>query len=75
MQVKIGGATQQIISGLAGAYEPESLVGKKLVVVANLKPVKIRGYLSEGMILTAEGKGLPLEVLEVKNHNSDSWIS
>jgi methionyl-tRNA synthetase len=75
LQVKIGGATQQIISGLAGAYEPESLVGKKLVVVANLKPVKIRGYLSEGMILTAEGKGLPLEVLEVKNHNSDSWIS
>jgi methionyl-tRNA synthetase len=75
LKIKIGAATRQVVSGLAGAYAPADLIGKKLVVVANLKPVKIRGYLSEGMVLTAEGKGLPLEVLEVKKHNSNSRIS
>jgi tRNA-binding protein len=51
--VDLGGEKRQIISGIAEYYKPEDLVGKKVVVVANLKPKKIRGYLSEGMILAA----------------------
>ena len=51
--VDLGGEKRQILSGIAEYYKPEDLVGKKVVVVANLKPKKIRGYLSEGMILAA----------------------
>ncbi len=51
--VDLGGERRQIISGIAEYYKPEDLIGKKVVVVANLKPKRIRGYLSEGMILAA----------------------
>ncbi len=51
--VDLGGEKRQIISGIAEWYKPEDLVGKRVVVVANLAPKKIRGYLSEGMILAA----------------------
>ena len=51
--VDLGGEKRQIISGIAEWYKPEDLVGKRVVVVANLKPKMIRGYLSEGMILAA----------------------
>ncbi len=51
--VDLGEEKRQIISGIAEYYKPEDLVGKKVVVVANLKPKRIRGYLSEGMILAA----------------------
>ncbi|BES80837.1 methionine--tRNA ligase subunit beta [Pyrodictium abyssi] len=51
--VDLGGEKRQIISGIAEYYTPEDMIGKKVVVVANLKPKKIRGYLSEGMILAA----------------------
>ena len=52
-QIKIGNEVRQIVSGIAQYYKPEELVGKKVVVVTNLKPVKLRGVLSEGMILCA----------------------
>ena len=52
-QVKIGDEVRQIVSGIANYYKPEELVGKKVVVVTNLKPVKLRGVLSQGMILAA----------------------
>jgi len=52
-QIKIGSEVRQIVSGIAEYYKPEELVGKKVVVVTNLKPVKLRGVLSEGMILCA----------------------
>lgn len=52
--VDLGHEKRQIISGIAKYYEPEALVGKKVIVVANLKPVKLRGELSQGMILTGE---------------------
>jgi len=45
------GKDRQIVSGIAGHYEPKQLIGKKVIVVANLKPVKLRGELSEGMLL------------------------
>jgi len=52
-QVKIGDEVRQIVSGIAKYYKPEEMVGKKVVVVTNLKPVKLRGVLSQGMILAA----------------------
>lgn len=51
--IDLGNEKRQIISGIADYYKPEDIIGKKVVVVANLKPKKIRGYLSEGMILAA----------------------
>src|SRR5690625_4400581 len=55
LQVDLGSSKRQIISGIAKHYEPSDLVGKKIVCVTNLKPVKLRGELSEGMILSGEG--------------------
>ena len=52
--VKIGDELRSIVSGIANYYTPEEMVGKKVVVVANLKPAKLCGVLSEGMILCAE---------------------
>ncbi|HOA80331.1 MAG TPA: methionine--tRNA ligase [Defluviitaleaceae bacterium] len=52
-QIKIGNEVRQIVSGIAQYYSPEEMVGKKVIVVCNLKPVKLRGILSEGMILAA----------------------
>ncbi|MBO7377966.1 MAG: methionine--tRNA ligase [Clostridia bacterium] len=54
LTVKTGERVRSIVSGIAGYYTPEEMVGKTVVVVANLKPVKLRGILSEGMILCGE---------------------
>ena len=53
-KVKIGSQTRQIISGIKACYSPEEMVGKKVMVVTNLKPAKLAGMLSEGMLLCAE---------------------
>jgi len=53
LQLKVGDTNRQVVSGIAKYFDPEQLVGKKVVIVANLKPVKLRGELSEGMILAA----------------------
>ena len=53
-QVKVGNQVRQIVSGIAEFYKPEELVGKQVLVVLNLKPVKLRGELSEGMLLCGE---------------------
>ncbi|MGX9806061.1 methionine--tRNA ligase [Exiguobacterium acetylicum] len=57
LQVDMGKETRQIVSGIAQWYEPEDLVGRKVIVVANLKPVTLRGELSQGMVLAAEKAG------------------
>jgi methionyl-tRNA synthetase len=57
MQVDVGGNVRQIVSGIRQWYAPEDMVGKTIVVVANLKPAKIFGTLSEGMLLAAEADG------------------
>ncbi|MGI6083666.1 MAG: methionine--tRNA ligase subunit beta, partial [Limnochordia bacterium] len=59
LQVSLGDEKRQIVAGIAQHYAPETLVGKRVVVVANLKPARLRGELSEGMLLAAvddEGK-------------------
>lgn len=61
LQVNLGGEVRQIVSGIAKFYLPEDLAGQKVVVVTNLKPVKLRGVESSGMILAAsEGDNLKL---------------
>ena len=52
-QIDLGEETRQIVSGIAASFSPEDVVGKKVIVVTNLKPVKLRGVESQGMILCA----------------------
>ncbi|MBU1356117.1 MAG: methionine--tRNA ligase [Candidatus Edwardsbacteria bacterium] len=56
LQVKLGQETRQVLAGIAQWYTPESLVGQQVVIVANLKPAKIRGLESHGMLLAAQDK-------------------
>ena len=53
-QVRIGSEVKQIVSGIKAHYTPEQMVGKKVMVLVNLKPAKLAGVLSEGMLLCAE---------------------
>ena len=70
LQVRIGGEERQIVAGIAKYYSPQELVGKEIVVVANLKPVKLRGVLSQGMILAA-GDGETLAVIRPEKEVGD----
>ena len=67
-QVKIGSQVKQIVSGIKAHYSPEEMVGKKVMVLVNLKPAKLAGVMSEGMILCAEDEegNLSLMVPEKK---------
>ena len=56
LQLDIGNEKRQVVSGIAKYYEPENLIGKKVILVANLTPVKLRGIESQGMILAASNK-------------------
>ncbi|HMO16871.1 MAG TPA: methionine--tRNA ligase subunit beta [Oligoflexia bacterium] len=56
---------RQILAGIAKYYSPESLIGKRIVVVANLKPAKLMGQLSEGMLLAASNTEGHLELLNL----------
>ncbi|AOV06322.1 methionine--tRNA ligase [Sporosarcina ureilytica] len=58
LQLDLGFEQRQVVSGIAEHYAPESLIGEKVIVVANLKPVKLRGELSQGMILAGESNGV-----------------
>ena len=62
-QVKIGSQVKQIVSGIKSNYSPEDMVGKKVMVLVNLKPAKLAGVLSEGMILCAEGENGELSLV------------
>jgi methionyl-tRNA synthetase len=60
LQLDVGGVPRQIVSGIAEAYEPEQLVGRTIIIVANLKPAKLMGVESHGMLLaaTVDGKAV-----------------
>jgi methionyl-tRNA synthetase len=60
LQVDLGNEQRQLVAGIALAYEPESLVGKRIVVVTNLEPARIRGVESQGMLLAADLGGRPI---------------
>lgn len=54
LEVELGGEKSQLVAGIAGHYQPEELIGKLIVMVANLKPARIRGIQSDGMLLAAQ---------------------
>jgi len=70
LQVRIGSEERQIVAGIAKYYQPQELVGKEIVVVANLKPVKLRGVLSQGMVLAA-GDGDTLALISPEKEVGD----
>jgi len=57
LQVDLGTEKRQVVAGIAESYAPETLVGKKVVIVANLKPAKLMGVESNGMVLAASVDG------------------
>jgi methionyl-tRNA synthetase len=67
LQVDLGSERRQLVAGIAAFYKPEELVGRKIVVVANLEPARIRGVESQGMLLAAGGRepGAALGLLSV----------
>ncbi len=70
-QVKMGSEVRQIVSGIKAHYSAEEMVGKKVVVVANLKPAKLAGVLSEGMLLCAEDDKGELALLTAEKDMPD----
>lgn len=56
-QVEVGNKTRQILSGLKGYYSPHEVIGKKVMVLENVKTTKIAGMRSEGMLMVAEDRG------------------
>lgn len=64
-QINIGTEVRQIVSGIAAAYTPEEMVGRKVIVITNLKPVKLRGVLSQGMVLAASDEAGNLKLVSV----------
>ena len=78
LKVKIDDETRQIVSGIAKFYQPENIIGKKIVVVTNLKPANIRGVESNGMILCAvensKQKDEKLEIVEIKELSNKAIV-
>ncbi len=60
LKVDIGDEVRQLVAGIAEAYDPESLLNRKIVVVANLKPARLMGVESNGMIVAASVEGKPV---------------
>jgi len=60
LQVDLGDEKRQIVAGIASVYSPEELVDKRIIVVANLEPARIRGVESQGMLLAADLGGRPI---------------
>ena len=73
-QIDLGNETRQIVSGIAEAYTPEEFVGKKVIVVSNLKPAQLRGVESQGMIL-AGGSKKDIEVVSIQDLPNGTKIS
>ncbi len=71
LKIEVGEEIRTIVAGIAQFYKPEELTGKTIIIVANLKPVKIRGIESKGMLLTAQSKGR-LQLLTLDKELPDS---
>ena len=57
VKVDIGGEVRSLVTGLVPQYQPEELIGKRIIVLANLEPRRVRGVTSQGMLLAAEWEG------------------
>ena len=67
LRVDLGSEARQVVAGIAEAYEPEALINKKIVLVANLKPAKLMGIESNGMIVAATADGKPVLATFMEN--------
>jgi len=75
LQVEIGSERRQIVAGIADKRKPEELVGKAIIVVANLAPATLMGVESQGMLLATQGDGDSFALLTVTNEvDSGTWI-
>jgi len=74
LKIKVGGEERELVAGIAQFYEPEKLIGKRIVIVANLKPVKLKGILSQGMLLAAKS-GSKMTLLTVDDPTFPSGAS
>ncbi|MFZ5353832.1 MAG: methionine--tRNA ligase [Bacillota bacterium] len=75
LQLEVGKEQRQVVSGIAKIYKPEDLIGKSVILVANLKPVKLRGIESNGMILAASSGDMLTLVTPMENISSGSEVS
>ncbi|GMG95230.1 methionine--tRNA ligase [Tepidimicrobium xylanilyticum] len=75
LKLKVGEEERQVVSGIKEYYSPEDLVGKKVVIIANLKPIKLRGEESRGMVLAAEKDGKLTLVSTLEDIDSGATIS
>ena len=73
LKVQIGETIRDVVSGIAEKYQPKELIGKKVVLVCNLAPAKIRGHISDGMLLCASGED-SLFLLESPNSHSGDLV-
>ena len=74
LQLKVGSENRQVLAGIAQSYAPESIVGKNVILVANLAEKTIRGELSQGMILAVEGNDGMLNLVEVQGSGINGKI-
>jgi len=76
LQIQLGEESRQLVAGIGKAYEPESLVGRQIVVVVNLEPRKLMGEESQGMLLAAHDEdGGPILLVPDKKSPSGSTVS
>ena len=66
LKVNIGNEVRQLVAGLALYYKPDELVGREIIVLTNLKPKKIYGHISQGMLLAADVNGKPVLIIPEK---------
>jgi methionine--tRNA ligase beta chain len=66
LEIDLGSEKRQIVAGISQFYQPEDLIGKEIVVVANLEPKKLMGIESQGMLLAAEKDGEPVILIPEK---------
>jgi methionyl-tRNA synthetase len=74
LQVDLGTEQRQVIAGIAEHYAPDDLVGKSVSIIANLKPAKIRGELSQGMILAADDGRVVSPLIPLKDVDPGSKV-
>lgn len=75
LKVDIGGEVRQLVAGLRPHYRPEELVGKEVVVLANLEPKTLMGYVSQGMLLAAVDNGKPVLLIPEQEVKPGAKIS
>jgi methionyl-tRNA synthetase len=71
LTLKVGNSTRQVVAGIAKEYAPEDIIGKSIILLANLKPAKLRGVLSEGMLMAASDDEGKLSLLTVDRPIAD----